>query len=299
MTKVEPFVTVEALTEWLNSKGGSCANLKIILFYEFLMDELLEKLYTETSKSLKQKILLSPALIYSGTTEEETVSQQSSSQDRQKAKKLIKTPIINPHKFLLSYSQNLQNLLEFCLPSTMQVALDRNFFGKSKAQLRQLDSGIKLSALSVTIISAKDLQPKDVSGTCDPFCEFGFIYPPSGSSLDSLFHAPSRSRIRKRTLNPLWNVSRQYCFKNFPSSSFLIRVVDHGFMSSSDALGYLLIDWKKLALIEREGEREFPISADFVGATVAASASSQAVRLKKNIEKVHLYGKIAIKWKIF
>lgn len=101
-----------------------------------------------------------------------------------------------------------------------------------------------LSVLTVTVLGAKDLVPKDSNGLSDPFCMMGCI--PSDSRRTGVSAASCVSKdlralllekhlapelvkvtsIKKKTLNPIWNESYEFEIENTDSNVFQLEVWD-------------------------------------------------------------------------
>ncbi|CAE1167999.1 BAIAP3 [Acanthosepion pharaonis] len=82
--------------------------------------------------------------------------------------------------------------------------------------------------LRVNIIEAKDLKPKDVIGTSDPYCLLGIQANTGKTALEALpVKKQSTTRVLKRELNPVWDEWFQFEIRNLKNDHFLLDVWDN------------------------------------------------------------------------
>ena len=85
-----------------------------------------------------------------------------------------------------------------------------------------------MPALKVTIVSARDLDAKDIGGTSDPFVTV---------TIGSVTH---KTDVVKKTVNPTWNVTLNFDLPatvNAAVESATFNVYDYDVMGSNDLIG--------------------------------------------------------------
>ena len=110
-------------------------------------------------------------------------------------------------------------------------------FDKTKAEHSKSMSAAKKRAaprivLRVKVIEAKDLKAKDVTGTSDPYCVLGVHNEPDSKSKKKTAREiipaakQSKTHLKQKELNPVWNEWFQFEIKNQKKDCFLLDIWD-------------------------------------------------------------------------
>lgn len=114
-------------------------------------------------------------------------------------------------------------------------------FGATRT-LTKSQKGPKLGILTVQILSAKDLEAKDLNGKSDPFCEIQLL----DENLKAIPGSKSVTQVKKNTLNPVWE-NASYNFEVGPNWHVLrIRCWDKDLIGK-DFLGEISFSAQKIS----------------------------------------------------
>eukprot|EP00899_Mesostigma_viride_P003815 jgi/Mesvir1/13434/Mv16506-RA.3 len=126
------------------------------------------------------------------------------------------------------------------IPTGGSVAsLGSNHMGAQRRLRVDLEEFAGAGALFVTLLRGKDLTPMDMNGKADPYV----IMKLSGSS------EIKRSKVCKKTLNPVWNETFEFMVNNPAREKLLVEVWDKDFLGK-EFMGQVEVD---LADVVRNG----------------------------------------------
>ena len=104
-----------------------------------------------------------------------------------------------------------------------------------KMTLDPSESMSNMGTLRVDVLEASNLPAADRNGYSDPYCKFEL-------NGEGVF----KSKIQKKTLQPIWNESFEIPIKSRTAASFTVRVMDWDIGGTDDFLGAAKIDVKEL-----------------------------------------------------
>ncbi|MCJ1292499.1 hypothetical protein MMC34_004050 [Xylographa carneopallida] len=97
------------------------------------------------------------------------------------------------------------------------------------------ESMSNMGTLRVDVLEASNLPSADRNGYSDPYCKFDL-------NGEGVF----KSKIQKKTLQPIWSESFEIPIKSRTASNFVVRVMDWDMGDKDDFLGAAKIDLKEL-----------------------------------------------------